>query len=207
MPMFPLGSVLLPYEVLPLHVFEARYRALIQHCIDTGDHEFGVTLIERGSEVGGGDQRRMLGTVARLLQVGEFPDGRYAAIAQGVRRIAVNAWLPDDPYPLADVEEWPDADEPVDEDLLALLLPRVRRSRALAVELGDLTALDDDSVAEDPLAASFQLCSLAPLGATDRYELLGCSGPRARLVRLADLLVDVEALLHFRLSALDDNPL
>jgi Lon protease-like protein len=202
--MFPLGSVLLPNEVLPLHVFEPRYRSLIQDCVESDDHEFGVTLIERGSEVGGGDQRRMLGTVARLLQVAELPDGRFAAVAVGVRRIVVNAWLPDDPYPLADVDDWPDAEETIDQALVTLLVPRVRRCRALAVELGDLSALEDDALSEDLLDLSFQLCSMAPLGATDRYELLDCAGPQSRLVRLADLLVDIEALLHFRLSAPTD---
>ena len=59
LPMFPLGTVLLPGGVLPLHVFEPRYRQLVIDCLadDTGEPEFGVTMIERGSEVGGGDQR------------------------------------------------------------------------------------------------------------------------------------------------------
>ena len=56
LPMFPLGTVLFPYAVLPLHVFEPRYRALTEHCL-AGDGCFGVVLIERGSEVGGGDTR------------------------------------------------------------------------------------------------------------------------------------------------------
>ena len=56
LPMFPLGTVLLPGAVLPLHVFEPRYRQLVQDCL-AGEPEFGVVLIERGSEVGGGDQR------------------------------------------------------------------------------------------------------------------------------------------------------
>ena len=71
MPMFPLGTVLLPGGVLPLHVFEPRYRQLVVDCLadDTADPEFGVTLIERGSEVGGGDQRTTVGVVARMVQV------------------------------------------------------------------------------------------------------------------------------------------
>ncbi|MET1002223.1 MAG: LON peptidase substrate-binding domain-containing protein, partial [Acidimicrobiia bacterium] len=51
--MFPLGSVLFPHALLPLHVFEPRYRVMMRHCLE-GDKEFGVVLIERGSEVGGG---------------------------------------------------------------------------------------------------------------------------------------------------------
>ena len=63
--MFPLGSVLLPSMVLPLHVFEPRYRALVRDVLD-GDGEFGVCLISRGHEVGGDDVRTDVGTVARV---------------------------------------------------------------------------------------------------------------------------------------------
>ena len=87
-PMFPLGSVLVPGMVLPLHVFEARYRALVRDCV-AGDGEFGVVLIERGSEVGGGDVRTDVGTVARIVQADEMPDGRFALGAVGVRRVRV----------------------------------------------------------------------------------------------------------------------
>ena len=134
-PMFPLGTVLLPGGVLPLHVFEPRYRKMVTDCVESPDHEFGVVLIERGSEVGGGEDRRMVGTMARMVEVAQMPDGRFAVMSVGVRRIRVNAWLPDDPYPLADVDDWPDETE--SSDGAALLLPqvaaRVRRAMALAL--------------------------------------------------------------------------
>src|SRR3546814_19261198 len=107
LPMFPLGSAVVPGAGLPLHVFEDRYRALMKDCM-AGDREFGVVLIERGSEVGGGDVRADVGTVARIAEASELPDGRWALIAVGDRRIRVTSWLPDDPYPRAAVEPWPD---------------------------------------------------------------------------------------------------
>src|SRR5258706_4352154 len=110
LPMFPLGSVLFPSLVLPLNVFEPRYRTLVHDCL-AGDPEFGVVLIERGSEVGGGDVRTQVGTVARMLQCEELPDGRFTLLTVGTHRFRVNAWLPDDPYPLADVDLWPDPDD------------------------------------------------------------------------------------------------
>src|SRR5438270_10838595 len=75
LPMFPLGTVLLPFAHLPLHIFEPRYRALVKDCL-AGDGEFGVVLIERGHEVGGGDVRFGVGTVAHIVQTAELPDGR-----------------------------------------------------------------------------------------------------------------------------------
>ena len=86
--MFPLGTVLVPGAMLPLHVFEPRYRALVADCI-AGEPEFGVVLIERGSEVGGGDARFDVGTRARIVQIAELPDGRYALSTVGLRRIRV----------------------------------------------------------------------------------------------------------------------
>ena len=102
MAMFPLGTVLFPYALLPLHVFEPRYRLMMRHVLD-GDREFGVVLIERGSEVGGGDTRFDVATVARVVQAAELPDGRYALATVGMGRVRVLSWLVDDPYPRAEV--------------------------------------------------------------------------------------------------------
>jgi len=205
MPMFPLGSVLLPGAVLPLHVFEPRYRALVRDCLDAPEHEFGVAMIERGSEVGGGDQRARVGTVARMLQVAETDDGRYAVVCVGTRRIRVNAWLPDDPYPLADVDDWPDVDP--DAAMLAVHVAataaRVRRAVALASELDDAHAVADPTVeiSDDPLLATYHLTALAPLGPADAYRMLCAEGPAQRLDLLDAALDDVEAMLTFRLQS------
>src|ERR1700722_12172639 len=107
MPMFPLGTVLFPHAPLPLHVFEPRYRTLTRNVM-RDDGEFGVVLIERGSEVGGGDTRFDIGTVARVVRAQELPDGGFALATVGIRRIRVVQWLPDEPYPRAEVVELDD---------------------------------------------------------------------------------------------------
>src|SRR5688572_29499609 len=96
LPMFPLERALVPYDQLPLHIFEPRYRAMMKDCLGN-DREFGVVLIERGSEVGGGDQRFAVGTLAHIMQAVELPDGRFLIHAVGVGRIQVSRWLDDDP--------------------------------------------------------------------------------------------------------------
>ncbi|HEX9258282.1 MAG TPA: LON peptidase substrate-binding domain-containing protein [Acidimicrobiales bacterium] len=201
-PMFPLGMVLLPGAVLPLHVFEPRYRQLVQDCL-AGEPEFGVVLIERGSEVGGGDVRRSVATVARLVEVGEMTDGRFALVTVGTRRIRVREWLADDPYPRARVEDWPDApcrDEQGLERKLGPLVNALRRVLALHAELGGEGAPATVEVTEDPILATYHLAALAPLGPVDMYRVLEAEGPEARVDLLRVLLDDLEEMLRFRLA-------
>src|SRR5436305_2067376 len=112
--MFPLGMVLLPTGVLPLHVFEPRYRELVRVCLD-GGREFAVVLIERGSEVGGGDVRVDVGTRARITDARELPDGRWYLLTVGTARLVVRRWLPDEPYPRAEVDDLDDDSPPPDD--------------------------------------------------------------------------------------------
>jgi Lon protease-like protein len=204
MAMFPLGSVLLPGGLLPLHVFEPRYRQMIVDCLaQEGDPEFGQTLITHGREAGGGDERAMVGTVAKVLQIEALDEGRYALVAVGTRRIRVNAWLPDDPYPIADVDEWPDEDPdpPHLGDAVAAAHERVLATLAMAARLSDdPTEPIETDIADDPLVATYHLAAIAPLGPADRYRLLAAPGPAARLAALDEVLDDVDAMLKFRLS-------
>jgi len=201
MPMFPLGTVLVPSAGLPLHVFEPRYRALVHDCL-AGDQEFGVVLIERGSEVGGQDVRSDVGTVARILQAQELPDGRWAIAAVGVRRVRVVRWLPDDPYPVADVEDWPDPDPTADHaDALTEGLSLLRRSLGLAAEAGDEVPPATIELSDDPVLAGYQAMAVAPIGPLDRHRLLAAETPDARIAELADLLRDAIEVLELRLGS------
>lgn len=196
--MFPLESVLLPGMVLPLHIFEDRYRALARACVD-GDGEFGVVLIERGSEVGGGDVRSPVGTIAQVVQAEELADGRWAMVALGVRRARVDRWLEDAPYPLAEVSDWPDvvpeqgsAADAALRDVYGEGCDLLRRALGLAAELGQLPGSPVE-VAADPVIGSYHLSILAPFGSLDRQRLLCAEGPSERLA-LATALLHEEIL-------------
>ncbi|HWH34093.1 MAG TPA: LON peptidase substrate-binding domain-containing protein [Acidimicrobiales bacterium] len=198
MAMFPLGSVLFPGADLALRVFEPRYRALVDACLE-GAQEFGVTLIERGSEVGGGDSRFDVGCVARLVAAARFDDGRWAIAAAGTRRVRVRRWLPEDPYPRAEVEDWidvPAGDGPPPSEVAT----RLRRVLALAAELGDTAAAVMPEPAGDLVTASYELSRLAPVGPLDQQALLAAETPGRRLVLLARLLAEEEDVLARRLA-------
>ncbi|MDJ0769466.1 MAG: LON peptidase substrate-binding domain-containing protein [Ilumatobacter sp.] len=204
MPMFPLGSALLPGAFLPLHVFEPRYRQMIKDILadDVNPPEFGVTMIERGFEVGGGDERTEVGTVARILDIEVTDDGRYGVASVGARRIRVNRWLPDDPYPLADVDDWPD-DGAVPDDVgerISTLHDRVKELNESVRALGELTPPADSEISDEPELAVYHLGALAPLGPADRYRMLACPGLAERLDVLAAALDDAAAVLEFRSS-------
>jgi len=202
LPMFPLGAVLFPHVVLPLHVFEPRYRALTKDCL-AGEREFGVVLIERGHEVGGGDARFDHGTVARILEAAEFEDGRWALVTVGTRRVSVTEWLPDDPYPQAMVEDvFDDAEAPASaEDLLAAERS-VRRAIALKTELDEPVAAPTGfELADDPEVAGWQLAAVSPLSPVDQLEILNEREPAARLRLVASLTEDAANVLAFRLSS------
>lgn len=200
MSMFPLGTVLLPGAVLPLHIFEPRYQQLVRDCLEAPQHEFGVVLIDRGSEVGGGDTRAEVGVVAAMLQVAELDVDRFAVIAVGTRRIRVTRWLPDDPYPRADVEDWPDGSAAVSVGRIEATARRARRCAGLAVEMGDLSSVPEGELTGDASADSFLLAAISPFGPVDQYAALCAVEPAARLDLIDRLLEDVEAGLRFRLG-------
>jgi Lon protease-like protein len=211
--MFPLSTVLFPGAVLPLHVFEPRYREMTDQCL-AGDREFGVVLIARGSEVGGGDQRFGVGTVARIEAATSFDDGRFALEVVGTRRIAVDRWWPDAPYPVAEVGDLVDGPAPADGAGLARARAAVLRARTLMSELGSaapvMAELDggDGGGASDGAGGGagddddgrlWRLCAMAPVTALDSQRLLEAAHPADRVALLGDLCEalagDLSALL------------
>ena len=194
LPMFPLSAVLFPEAELPLHVFEPRYRALVDDCL-AADGQFGVVLIARGSEVGGGDERFGVGTLAHIDAAGRFDDGRYAVVATGRRRFAVARWLDDAPYPVAEVtllDERPPSSAGADQGEGAPFdraRTAVRRVRTLLSELGtDAPVVADlGEGTGDHAGRAWQLCRMAPLTALDGQRLLEADDTVSRLTLLSDL--------------------
>ncbi|QOD94805.1 LON peptidase substrate-binding domain-containing protein [Chryseoglobus sp. 28M-23] len=173
--MFPLGSVLFPSMPAALRIFEERYIVMLSKVLDEEPSEFGIVLIERGSEVGGGEQRFPIGTVAQITQV-EASEGFIGLVAQGSRRIEIVEWLDDDPHPQAEVRElpeleWQDSLQPLREQAEQL----VRRTIAQASEFVEQQWPADIVLDDDPIAAVWQLAGIAPVGPLDQVTLLRSS--------------------------------
>lgn len=201
-PIFPLGTPLLPGGWLPLQIFELRYQMMLDDCLVASPATFGVVLIERGSEVGGGDARFDFGTLAEIVRVDELPDGRRAVLTRGVERFRVREWLVDDPYPRAEIEPWPDAsDVEVDQATRVALDDVVARLIDLASEQPDRARAE---LAQRPDETDdvhlFRLANDLPLGPVDRQRVLGADGRAERSRLLLDALLDLEAVVRFHRS-------
>lgn len=199
MRMFPLGSPLIPFSLVTLRVFEPRYLQMIGECVEQGA-PFGVVLIERGFEVGGGDQRSVIGTVAQLVDVSDLPDGELAVVAVGVERIRVLEWLPDDPYPIARVERLDEVVSPTAPARIEQIDRQLRGVLALVSEAGiDVGPLEYE-LSNQPEVAAHQLCALAPVGAYDAQRLLGASSVDERLELLSAMLKEEIDFLRSQLG-------
>ncbi|HVM10710.1 MAG TPA: LON peptidase substrate-binding domain-containing protein [Acidimicrobiales bacterium] len=203
MPMFPLQSVLVPGAPLSLHVFEDRYRRLMQDVLADESREFGVVLIERGSEVGGGDVRSRTGTVARIVNAVPTDDGRWGVIAVGTRRIDVAEWLPDAPYPVGNVIDRPDGEwSDSASGRLREVEAVVRRALAMKAELGEAAVPATVELDEVSPTRAWQLVAIAPVATLDHQSLLRIDDPVQRLDRLQQLVDEELSVLAQRMRGL-----
>lgn len=214
LPVFPLGTVLFPGLVLPLHIFEERYRELVRHLVSLPDgtpREFGVVAIRRGwetlptagpsagpSAVPDSSEVSLheVGCTAELRQVNELPDGRYDIVTVGRRRFRViDVEADSTPYLTANVEWLP---EPAGEEEIAdLLAPRVLSvfRQYLSLMRAD-TEEATEQLPDDPTVLSHLVAATTALTLEDRQRLLAASDTAARLRAELRLLSREAALLN-----------
>ena len=153
-PLFPLHTVLCPGIVLPLHIFEERYRAMTRHCLETGE-PFGVVLIRDGREVGTHAVATLagVGAFAEIREAGRYPDGRYDLLAAATGRFQIEAVdAGREPYLVARVSPLEDevGDEPRAERLAAAAIRRfVRYLDLMRAREGETTEVLDIRVEID----------------------------------------------------------
>ena len=106
LPLFPLNTVLFPGQLLPLHIFEDRYKLMIKHCLE-GESTFGVVLIREGDEVGATATPYRVGTIARIRKLDQADDGQMDLLCLGEARFKITALNEEQPYLCANIEIWP----------------------------------------------------------------------------------------------------
>jgi uncharacterized protein len=202
LPLFPLGTVLMPGTSLPLHIFEPRYRQLIVDLV-TGtvpDKQFGVIAVREGwaPDDDGMAGLHAVGCTAELRDVRRLPDGRYDIVTRGARRFRLLELDTESrSYLTGTVEYLPDAEPgPVDEDLTQMLSAAARdahrRYCATAWKHGDWSEPEHDI---DPATLPHVLAAdcLLPMG--DRQKLLEQTSPTERLRMVRAMLARETGLL------------
>lgn len=214
LPLFPLGSVLFPGMLLPLHIFEPRYRLMLQRSLQD-DQPFGIVLIKAGVEVGGSAEPHHVGTAARVVGTTPLPGGRSFIIARGERRFEIDRIDAErEPYLVGQVrylEEDTGAGTPA--EALA-----DRAADAYGQYLTGILATSADAPTDLPLAelregtpsdVSYRIAGGLGIDAAERQRLLETEATGARLESVLRLLDRENALLKeliVRLRARGEGP-
>ena len=185
LPLFPLGVVLFPGVLLPLHIFEPRYRRLLEDIV-AGDRHFGLVLPGIGREA---PPVGAVGTLAELRATQPLGDGRSNIVVQGGTRYMVSRYLEDEaPYLVAMVEPFDDRDDaPVAAATLAELTAEFQRYDAARRGLHDLEP-DDEALPAEAAALSFRVAGSMELELAEQQRLLELRSTRERVERLLELL-------------------
>ncbi len=172
LPLFPLHTVLCPGIALPLHIFEPRYRLMVDRCLER-DEGFGVVWIRDGREVGVGDIAvATIGTRAEIREADRYTDGRFDVVAIGTERFRIEEVYTDrEPYLVARVEP---IDEPLGDEDRAGKLARLatRRFVRYVDQVRELAVDDDDDDADEdePDAAAAVTGLIEPQESGDEAE-------------------------------------
>ncbi len=205
LPLFPLKNVVLfPGMVLPLHIFESRYREMINHCMEERT-PFGVALIAEGSEVGGGAKPHLVGTAARIHQVQRLEDGRMNITAVGVQRFRILELDDSHNYPMAKVRHYPlvNGGTKLATELAHVVRPRI-------VEYVDLLGeaskqqLQIEGLPEDPTALALLVAISMQVSVADKQRLLECVGIPEMLAHEAHLLSRECLFTRFMIETQED---
>jgi Lon protease-like protein len=172
-PLFPLGIVALPTESVPLYVFEARYRTMVEECLD-GESEFGIVWLSE-------DELKPVGCACEIEQVLEREeDGRLTILVRGTRAFRLLERQDDLPYPAGIVEFLAEREEPSDGEI-------AQEAHELYAELVDQAT--DRTLDEQELAAmsAYNMAATVDFGTDAKQELLELRSENARM-RLLTML-------------------
>jgi uncharacterized protein len=176
MPLFPLGVVLFPGMMLPLHIFEPRYREMINRCVDE-ELPFGVVLIKEGREIGDTATPHEVGTAARITQVERRPDGTMDIIAVGTRRFRINRLSQDRPYLTGNVSHYPmiNGDTRLATEQAQKIRPKIVRYVELLTQATGVQ-LQLDHLPDDPTSLAILTAIALQIRQEDKQRILAQAG-------------------------------
>lgn len=207
-PLFPLQAVLFPGTSIPLHIFEPRYREMIEECVKT-NCPFGVVLIRNGSEVDDGSGQpeiSRVGCLARVVRTEELDDGRYFVEATGSKRFSLKKTSNTRSFLTGSVT--PLDEQSSDPEKLDALCARVREQfRLYIVRLLERLnrTVSTIHLPDDPTALSFAVAGAMDVPLLDKQRLLEAPSTEVRLdMEHSMLCVQNESGPHIQRPAEDE---
>ncbi|MCU0513983.1 MAG: LON peptidase substrate-binding domain-containing protein [Anaerolineae bacterium] len=204
LPLFPLNSVLFPGMPLQLHIFEERYKLMINECIDK-QSPFGVVLIESGAEaLGPLAKPHIIGCSAGITRVQRLPFGRMNIVAKGMQRFRIHEMHQHKAYLTGEVEFIPlHNPEPVQIDHSARRLNGLLRKYLLALENAGQLNFDESQLPDDPIDLAYLAAVILQTEAPHKQRLLAAENALSMIHDLNALYHREVALLHVMLSNAD----
>ena len=199
-PLFPLSNlVLFPQVAVPLHIFEERYKLMINRCIDQAD-VFGLVLLREGAEQENEDSILRVGVTARIIQVDRIEDRRLNILCAGENRFRILELTGSAPYWTADVEFFEDGPEEAGlREAYDKVSRLYRTATGLTSQIKEMDIPNAD-LPDSPIALSFMVSYVLDLSAERKQELLETTSTLFRLRALIDELESTVAKLEDQLS-------
>jgi Lon protease-like protein len=197
LPLFPLNTVLFPGMPISLHIFEPRYKLMIEQCIQTSQ-PFGIVLIRQGVEAFGPPaDPHLVGCTAQITQVERLEDERMNIVAIGVERFQIHSLSHDKPYLVGMVESYPldEDNQPVIIRAGEQLRPWVERYLAKLSQFSDEGPFDPRQLPDDPLALGYLAAALVQIPLDQKQTLLNTD-------HAADLLASIRTIYRRELPLL-----
>ena len=201
MPLFPLKTVLFPGMLLPLHIFEERYKTMVRECLER-EEPFGVVLIKDGNEVGEAAEPHRIGTSAIIARATELTGERYNILSVGYQRFRIHSLSAEQPYLSGLVEML----EPVDEEtegayrLAGDLRPRLQRYIQLLADITE-TSVNLSEMPDKPVLLAYVAAILLQVPLADKQRLLATDTIPEMLARERLLLARERHLLSANVGA------
>jgi Lon protease-like protein len=200
LPLFPLTTVLFPEMLLPLHIFEPRYRLLVRRCM-ADERPFGVVLIRSGQEVGASAEPHAIGTEAKIMAFSPLSDGRSYIVVRGGRRFAVEHAIPDaEPYLVGRVRYLDELEGDGATDRAAVAVEAYGQYLVAVMAVtedarGD-RAMVDELATVPPREAAYRIAASLAVDATERQRMLELPSDADRLEAETNLLERETMLLR-----------
>ena len=200
-PLFPLPNIVLfPHVLVPLHIFEERYKQMINTCIEH-DEVFGVVLLRGGAETESEDTIHRVGVTVRIVQVERLENGRMNILTEGEDRFRIRRFTREEPYwkGLVDVLEDNESHHPAIESMQEEVSQLYRNVAELGAKI-DSSEKPETVLPDSPTDLSYMISYILNIDSEEKQKLLEMTSAAERLRSLIPHLNDSVAELQQQLA-------